>query len=1463
MPQLAVLAVVAAIALILLILFLVQKSKLAKAELQHQQISHLLQDSQQHLQNAEQGVMHLDASGNILFVNKQMARWLNAKPEQLSAKHWQSVLKLAEQSKLVEAFAKTMATRCHIQLDGKTYLAGLRAASDSQQQLAFSLSLDDVSRYQQQIDELTLSQQQLDSMMKASSIAEVQFDVEQNQIEVNQALAELLDEPIEQLNGPAETLLKRIYRQDWSLWSQSVEQAMKMQPVNFECRFTSGMSDLILAHLYLQAITQADGHKKLMIWILPQKALAQTRQQLVKQQTEWLAFSHAQPHATYMLDEQGHLINANNAFEQLFSVTFSQVQDKHLNELSFIPDDIRQQHQSNDLMLMSLSGSAHKEWDFTDKLGNRKTLRFRLQRIKQANGQNGGSVGVFENISELKQAKKEQQQHKQRFYRMLELAPVAMAIVDENDKLVQANPTFTQRLGVNEEQLKKTSFYQLFNDPTQSGKAAKQLQAEGKLRGFAARLKGADGELHPSELHMDMYDEKAGHYLCWIFDISQQQFHQDKFDSLLQHSSMPMAVLKNDGFAQLNPAALDFFAVDDEDELLGKFPHSPELNPNQEAVDKLQAKLQQLQEDGKAQSLVWQHQRGEQALPCQATYVPMFQGDKLDSVLCIWMDMRALAKADEERLEAINLQQAAERQVEKQQQLLASSQDKLASKVRSLSDTENRLKQAQQDLDQKLSTINELQQAHSDVTAHLQQLKQDYNKSRELLAESKQSNAELEQQLAQSSETVGKLQTQRNQIADALQLSQQKYQKTREQLEQSELQGERLQQEREQQQQQLTESASQIAQLKDSILQKDQQMGQVSGQIASLQSQLLSSGQTSERLREQLVNQRKASEQAEIQRRKLEETYRVAQAELSGKARQIDHLQHEMQKFEEMSQQQKGDMQSQQQKLQQELAAKQAQLDETQQRLDSAQQQAEQEKIEKTQQQQRVEQMQKELEEVQQRAEQQQAKVNDADQHWKEQQQALQQELLQKQQQLQQTEKTLNETRQQTEAEKAERARQQQIFDRLQQELQDVEQRSQTQQQKMAESEAQWKQQQQALEQELQQKQQNLQQTQEQLSQTQHQSEQDKLERLQEAQKLEQLKVELADVQNRADKQQQMMQGTDEQWRQHRDEIEQQKQQLQQALQQAQQQNDSMQQKLQQQLSELQDAEQQVQHTRSAENDLQQELEQARNAAQQLQQELTQREQQEQKLQQQLDSQQQVLAQSENNVERLQQQHQQLMAELNQVQEQYRQSQQSLSRQDSSQSQLDEQLKQLEQQLQQSQSQLQDKEQALEQAQQKLASSQDQLKQQEQAWVQAHQQELEQAKQSQGEQQQVILAPEIADLPLPESPEIWFELLPFLQQQTDNAPLAVALSRLLEELQQITEQTDEAVNAENAGQILMQARKLIKMAQTVKSEPLLDLSNQLEAACKQGQVDSISIFWPTMKKSLHNTLRVIYSHLQI
>ncbi len=188
------------------------------------------------------------------------------------------------------------------------------------------------------------------------------------------------------------------------------------------------------------------------------------------------------------------------------------------------------------------------------------------------------------------------------------------------------------------------------------------------------------------------------------------------------------------------------------------------------------------------------------------------------------------------------------------------------------------------------------------------------------------------------------------------------------------------------------------------------------------------------------------------------------------------------------------------------------------------------------------------------------------------------------------------------------------------------------------------------------------------------------------------------------------------------------------------------------------------------------------------------------------------------------------------------------------------QLHKLEQDLHNSQSQLNDKESALKEAKQELESNHAKLVEQENALLSAHKEELKQAIGNQPLQENKVPS-EISKIVMPSNPAIWFDLLPYLQIQNVTKPLPVALNELMVELENGIKEANKAVLADNVPSILQSARKLVIVANKVNSDALTDVVTRLEEDCRQGLVDNISISWPTVKRSLNNTLRVIYSHL--
>ncbi|MFT6267957.1 MAG: epidermal growth factor receptor substrate 15 [Alphaproteobacteria bacterium] len=1439
------------------------------------------------LDNLPIGILHVNLDGKVIYANTESTKLLGRLNEALLNQYLFECFE-SEHAPDIESAMRENDSQITAKARASNLFLSVKFGDvngDEEQQYKI-VCLADENQVQRKLKVASSELTKHQKMTGALALHNIWIDVVEDTYSYDNGFADLLllchdnnsKEKQEAGNTPrkpsAKELTERIHHADSSAWSTALQNAKTKGQTELLCRMqlnTNGENKVYIAVRIsiVATLNENDECTKLHIGVLD-NSQADTAKQLLDIKTqEQQAILNASTHPIYALDESGNILWSNSAFNMLFRHFASDTKSKNLFEIDFFPDDIKKLHQSS----TGLSGRSYEAaFSLTDPHGDaniaqhfKMTLAFYSTKNRLGEKSIKGMLGILNDITEIQTAKDAVQQQQKQLDSMLNLAPVAIATIDAEDRIISANSVMSRRLGFSDSELKKQDFYQLFNEPTAAGKAAKKLHQTGHLRDFHAQLKGKDSKLHPSELHVDIINKEKQEYLCWIADRSDEQFQQDKFDSLLEHSSMPMAILGENGFSKLNVEACKFFCVENDFDLFGVSPFSMRLNTNEDTAKALQQIVDEVKASGKAKAFTWEHQVGDLILPCQATYVPLYKDQIFDSILCIWMDKRELQKADEARQLATNLHQAAERQVAEKQELLASSQDQLATKMRTLADTEHKLQTAQDDLNETQSEYQYLQQEHKNVTDNLLQLKSEYSESRELLADAQQVNTNLNAQLESSSEEVRGLNAQRSEIADALKQSEENYKAAQEQLAISEENTEALTEQQGAQNQKMHALVEQITNMKQSVTDKDAQINQVSEQINELQTQLTSSSSTTEKLREQLVSQREASEKAELERREIEETCQIAQAELRNKVRHLSHLQSEMEKLEEMSSQEKGDMQAQQSALKEELDDKLAQLQNTQTALEAAQQAAEHEKIEKASQQELLAKVQKELLEVEQAAQQKQEELAQKEKEQRLAQQQLQQklwsELKAKQQKLQETEQVLHQAKQQTESEKAEKDKHRQLFEKLQTELQDIEKRNEAQQAKMAQSDEQWNKSKDALKQEVEAKRDQLVQTKQALDEIQQQADKERLARIEQEQKLEQLAVELSDVETRANKQKEMLAGSDEQWRKHHDEIEQQKEQLQQALQSAQQQNENLQSKLSNKLDDLQAAESQVSETQSGEKAVQKDLEMARVQAEELQSKISHQEEKEVALQHQLTSQQQALESKESSITDLQDKQKALTEELAAVQQEYAQSKETLSVQHDSHSDLSSQMNHLEGALEQSEQQLADKESALQNAQKALQESQAKLAEQEDALLTAHKQELQVANEQASSSDRDTRKPDIAKLPMPPKPSVWFDLLPYLQRQPNIESLPIALTQLMNDLESTIKSTESALEHNDTRQLLRSSKELVSLSQKINSDALGYLMVSIQNDCTNGMVDNVSIRWPATKQGLQKTLRVVYSHL--
>ncbi|MBF7075069.1 PAS domain-containing protein [Glaciecola sp. MH2013] len=1479
----ASIGVMIVLAILAISAFIMMKKKDKQLEI-HDEV---IRNRNEVLDKTSSGILTVGLRGNIIEINQTAARLLGREASRVITQPLNKFFGEEPKDDINQALDSNESTVLVVKAPSSGFTLRLTITKNLSMYdgVAYVATIEDVDHYESIINVASTSLKELDDLVGRLNLGQVTVDFDNEKFEGNQSFAHLLGHD-ESLSGDFEALEKLICPDNLSFWNQSFELAKEHHECDFKTVLNGAENKVPVRILGVSSGKNKKGKSvqfKLLVINETQSRQNERRQYLSEQKVKAMLTVSTQP--IYVLDEECRVVLVNSSFEKLFGVRLQEIKNKRFDLLNLMPEDINVLHNPDETPLTigralnrEFSGKIGKQAQNSDELpvalrdseesrhsNSTVHLRLTLQAFGDDKNNRAGFTGMVQDLTLLTDTKRQLDYERAHFSNLLDIAPIAVATVDADDKIVHANTAMTERLGLNEKELRKGTFYQLFNDGDDAGRAARQLHQTGRLRAFHTSLRGKNDVIHPSELHIDLLDKVKEQYVCWISDRSGESFQQQKFQGLLEHSSMPMGILDENGFTRLNPSACEFFGVESEEDLWGESPYALSLNKDDGDAYELERILNRVKYDGRAKTINWEHKVDSEIRACQATYIPIYKGKEFDSILCLWTDLTEIIQADQARLEAITAHKEAEREVAENQQLLRTSHEQLASKLKDLRDTETKLQEAHDEISEaKIEYIN-LQEKHKSVTENLQQVQQDYSKSREMLNEAKEANNALTEQLEISTRKVNKLQGQRNEISEQLKRSEENYKQAQEKLAASQAHSQKLEQEQAEQSQKMHAYVTQIDSLKASIQDKDAEISEVGSQINELQGQLQSSDDTSAKLKQALISQRKASEEAERQRREIENTYKLAQSELTNKVRHVEHLQNEMQKFEEMSKQEKGDMAAQQSKLMQELEAKQKVLQETQNALDEAKQAAEKEKQEKQRQQEDMQRLQNELAEAEKHAEEKLAEMKRAEQERLEQQQRLQEELKAKQKALQETESILSEAKQQTKAEKAEKLRQQELFDKLQAELAEMEQQSAEQAAKLEQSGKQWEAHQEELRREVEAKREQLESSQSKLDEIQQQAEAEKLARLEKEQKLEQLSVELSDVESRAAKQREMLEGSEEQWSAQQQQIEEQKKQLQQALREAEEQNQQLQQKLEGNLEELQQAESEANETKSVENKLTEELNAAKAQQEELESRIRQQEEQELALKKQVEEQQAALEGREESIQALQEMQEKLTAELQAVREEYSQSKQTLTEQQDNQSGLANQLATLEQELQASKAQLDDKEQALQSAQKQLESNEAILVEQENALVAAHKEELQQVQEQKQIEQQASSEPveesPIAQMEMPESPSTWFDLLPYLQQQGQVDSLSTALNELIEELSEGIQMTDDGIMQDDNSAILRGARRLVQTGKKVNADALFDVISRLEVDCGTGMVDNISIAWPNTKRALNNTLRVIYENL--
>lgn len=1432
------------------------------------------------------GRVHIDRHGVVTYINAAAATLMRVKAEKALGQTVGQLFTLPEDHPLASVHQQNKSISTQIDLPGRVHLAIKSSKPEAElTDIAAVIAINDVSLQQREIDQLQSELSRYQQFHQQLEIADVTFNLKTKLSELSDGAARLL--------GTSETSIKLgdKIETNQSGWSQFVQALQKGQTADviLQLKTESGSRAFRLLGLPL------DGEVCTIMLCCDQK-LQQSRNLAHHSQLVNKSLLAASSNALLLLDEQGRVEACNGEFERLFGLSQTHVTGQLLTEISALPAACRKLSVTTP---MTTQTGLSSPLSITRPNQPEKKVKLSQYGFRDERGTPRGSVLQFTDITALCIAEADAKQHAARFSALLDSSPLGTLILGNQGQVKLVNGTLAAHPVLHVLADGKSAITSLLKS-REDNDVIRQAMEQGQ----GVSLARCELQLDSSEnilcgLHIMPLDATGSDFVCWIQDLTEQEDTQRQFNALLEHSLTPAGIFTETGFEKLNDAATALFALDTE-QLQGLYPYSEKLNRNATEAASLQSRMISHMQTGKMLQLPWTHEVKGQTIPCQALYIPLIKQGKWQKTLCMWLDLRELQRAKLEQQKVLAEKSRVEQRLRDKQNQLESSQNLLESQHQALAEAQQQQSTIAGEMDQLQQAHRQALQNQSELQTALTDSQQQIAKTEDALQQSIEERAKLQQELQQQAEKVGSLEKQRADIADAMQASEKRLADTQQGLLDAEQQIAELNDARTDEQQRLEKLHQQMAQQQQQSQSKQAALALAEQQIHSLNSRLSAAEKNSESLQQQLVNLRKASDLAAKEKTQVQSAFQQAQQQLESQMTEHQRLQQKLTELEALAREKEeallqndGHWQQQKAQYEQQQAALAIQLDEARQELQyaqserhSAQQQLEQVLSQAQDAQQQLKENERkaaqqlaerttQLETLKidlQRAEQQAA---DAEQQrdlvaeqMAEEQQRLR-ELLEQaqsahaevteaakatQQDASLTKQQLEQARQTSDQELAQHH---QEIVRLKAALADVEQQSQQQQAEGSQRQQQLQQTQQKMQDALRLAQQELedatasrQQISQQLAQAQQEADnvkQQLAEREQQAadlleqhsKEIDKLTGSLSALQQQANQERQALASSDEQWQQQQQAMLVQRETLENSLQQAQQRQQAFEQQVQQQAQALANAEQDAQQRAAEEARLQTALVEQQTASDTLQKALTQAESEQHKLTEQLAEQAKQIEQKEHQISDLERTAEQLENKLAEVEKAHSASIEQLAEQDRNQTGLSAQLVELQKQLAASQKALSEKEAALEQPQQSHATNPAQT-----------------TSKSKDE-----ALPDYATLPLPDSPADWFELLPYLQKQTTQQPVAVLLSSLLARFEQIIALVEQALDGQNVTLLNQQAKALDSLAKDIDSVPLTDMAFQLAEAARRKDLDSLEIFWPSVKNAIQITLRVIHSQV--
>lgn len=213
------------------------------------------------------------------------------------------------------------------------------------------------------------------------------------------------------------------------------------------------------------------------------------------------------------------------------------------------------------------------------------TTRIVYERCAHERGPDGlvtRSIGIVQDVTERRAAEREFKVKEERYRGVIELAMDGFWIVDLAGRFLDVNEAYCRMSGYRREEL-----LQMRIGDVEAAESADETAAhiarvvETKADRFLTKHRRRDGSVYDLEVSAQYGVDSSGFGAIWGFlrDVTlvrkmeeQLRASEERYRTLFKLSPLPFVVTQDEKTALVNPAAVGFFRVADESELIGRPP---------------------------------------------------------------------------------------------------------------------------------------------------------------------------------------------------------------------------------------------------------------------------------------------------------------------------------------------------------------------------------------------------------------------------------------------------------------------------------------------------------------------------------------------------------------------------------------------------------------------------------------------------------------------------------------------------------------------------------------------------------------------------------------------------------------------------------------------------------------------------------------------------------------------------